>query len=696
MKNMKIGARLFASFGVVLLMLVLVAASGIWGVKAGENSTVTLLDTEGKLAEHSARARADILGMRRFEKDVFLNIGSKEKVENYFTEWTKQVEKVNARIVDMDKVAVRAADKEKIATIKENSKLYQAGFAKVYALVREGKITTPGAGNAAVTEFKGETHKMEETAVMLAQESNQHMEAAKGGLKEATRRVVILMVSFSLLATAIGMILSYLVARRISRPINACVEAANKIAAGDMDVQLDSTSKDETGILQAAMQKMVEAVSGLVTDANMLVSAAVEGKLTTRADVGKHQGEFQKVVAGVNQTLDAVVGPLNVAAEYVNRISKGDMPPLITDDYRGDFNAVKNNLNVLIDATNTITAAAKAVANGDLMVELKQRSPQDELMQSLAAMVKNLKEIVAQVVSAADNVAAGSQQLSSNAEEMSQGASEQASAAEEASSSMEQMSSNIRQNADNALQTEKIAVKSATDAREGGVAVSATVQAMKEIANKITIIEEIARQTNMLALNAAIEAARAGEHGKGFAVVASEVRKLAERSQQAAGEISDLSISSVGVAEKAGEMLNRMVPDIQKTAELVQEISASSREQDTGASQINKAIQQLDQVIQQNASATEQMAATAEELASQAEQLQSSISFFKIGDDGATGVINVRSSVATPKSGGKPATGHAKATGAAIQPIIKAKVGATGGATLNLQEDQYDKGFERY
>ncbi len=272
------------------------------------------------------------------------------------------------------------------------------------------------------------------------------------------------------------------------------------------------------------------------------------------------------------------------------------------------------------------------LSNGDLTVEIATQSKDEtgQLLNAMQRMVEKLRAIVADVQTAADNVASGSRQLSASSEEMSQGATEQAASAEEASSSMEQMASNIKQNADNAVQTEKIALKSSEDARQGGDAVNRTVGAMKEIAQKISIIEEIARQTDLLALNAAIEAARAGEHGKGFAVVASEVRKLAERSQTAAGEISSLSGSSVEVAERAGEMLNRMVPDIQKTAELVQEISAASNEQNTGAEQVNKAIQQLDQVIQQNSSASEEMASTAEELSSQAEQLQKAIAFFKL------------------------------------------------------------------
>ncbi|MBF0288941.1 MAG: methyl-accepting chemotaxis protein [SAR324 cluster bacterium] len=284
---------------------------------------------------------------------------------------------------------------------------------------------------------------------------------------------------------------------------------------------------------------------------------------------------------------------------------------------------------------------AQAVSKGNLaaQIDVKQRDEIGILAEALREMVLRLREIVGEIQSSADNVSSGSQQLSSTSQQMSQGATEQAASVEETSASMEQMNSNIQQNADNAQQTEKISLKAAKDARESGEAVVKTVTAMKEIAGKIAIIEEIARQTNLLALNAAIEAARAGEHGKGFAVVASEVRKLAERSQTAAGEITKLSTSSVEVAEMAGNMLEQLVPDIQKTAELVQEISAASNEQNTGASQINQALQQLDQVIQQNAGASEEMSATAEQLFAQAQQLQDIIGFFNVGGGSLPSVI---------------------------------------------------------
>ncbi len=478
-------------------------------------------------------------------------------------------------------------------------------------------------------------------------------------------------------------------------PLNVSADYVEQISKGAIPAKITTTYNGDFNTIKNNLNTCIDAVNALVDDAGMLVKAAVDGKLATRADANKHQGDYRKIVQGVNDTLDAVIGPLNVSARYVDLISKGDIPAQITDNYNGDFNTIKVNLNTLIVAMNDITAAAEEIANGNLTVSLQMRSPQDKLMQALGLMVAGLTQTVSDIRSIASEVAAASQSISTASIQVSKGASAQAAAAEEASSSMEEMVSNIKQNADNAQQTDKIANKSARDAQESGKSVLEAVAAMKEIANKISIIEEIARQTNLLALNAAIEAARAGEHGKGFAVVAAEVRKLAERSQKAAGEINQLSASTLKVSEKSGEMLDKLVPDIQRTAELVQEISAASKEQDTGAEQINKALQQLEQVIQQNASASEEMASTTEELTGQSDQLVSALSFFQTGDEDGRSRRGPAAKASRPMQGA-PARQASKPIAHGMG--FSTRPAAKGGVNLRLKDkhDDMDGEFERY
>ncbi|PZQ56618.1 MAG: methyl-accepting chemotaxis protein [Novosphingobium pentaromativorans] len=308
--------------------------------------------------------------------------------------------------------------------------------------------------------------------------------------------------------------------------------------------------------------------------------------------------------------------------------------------------------------------AMRQVAEGDLTrtVDVRSNDEIGDLLNHANMMIERLRGVVGDANVAAENVSAGSQELSANSEQVSQGATEQAAAAEQASASMEEMAANIKQNADNAAQTEKIARQSSKDAESSGVAVERAVGAMRTIAEKIGIVQEIARQTDLLALNAAVEAARAGEHGRGFAVVASEVRKLAERSQHAAAEISAVSTETVQAAAEAGDMLTRLVPDIRRTAELVSEISVACREQDIGAAQINEAIQQLDQVTQQNAGASEQISTTSEELAAQAEELQASIAYFRTSESGrsrkpATVAVRQMAAAPAPRRSAAPARG---------------------------------------
>jgi methyl-accepting chemotaxis protein len=484
-------------------------------------------------------------------------------------------------------------------------------------------------------------------------------------------------------------------------PIGEGNRILSQISAGRIDELIAHTYKGDHEKMKLAVNGIGVVVQGLQKELARLTDASKAGQLTERGKPDQFQGAYAEIVRGVNAILDAVITPLNVAARYVDQISKGDIPMPISDTYHGEFNTIKDNLNSLIAAMNEITAASVNIANGDLTVVVRERSPQDKLMQALGSMVGGLVRTVQDVRTIASEVASASQSISTTSVEVSNGASVQAASAEEASSSMEQMVSNIKQNADNAQQTNKIATKSAKDAQESGKSVLEAVAAMKEIASKISIIEEIARQTNLLALNAAIEAARAGEHGKGFAVVAAEVRKLAERSQKAAAEINQLSGTTVRVSEKAGEMLDRLVPDIQRTAELVQEITAASQEQDVGAEQINKALQQLERVIQQNASASEEMAATTEELTAQSDQLVSALGFFRTGDEGRSPARSAAVSRTAPQAHVAPL--HAvpgkspKPNGRAL-PSEPLKATGTTGFNLKLKkkDDDLDKGFERY
>ncbi len=271
------------------------------------------------------------------------------------------------------------------------------------------------------------------------------------------------------------------------------------------------------------------------------------------------------------------------------------------------------------------------IAAGDLRVKVKLRkNDESSMLFAINGMIEQLSQVISGVRNAADNLSSASEQVSATAQSLSQATSEQAASVEETSASVEEMSASISQNTENAKVTDSMAETAAQQASQGGKAVNDTVSAMKQIADKIGIIDDIAYQTNLLALNAAIEAARAGEHGKGFAVVAAEVRKLAERSQVAAQEISETARSSVGLAEQAGRLLDQMVPSISRTSDLVQEISAASQEQSAGAAQINLAMGQLNTITQQNASSSEELAATAEEMSGQAEQLQQLMQYFKL------------------------------------------------------------------
>jgi len=497
----------------------------------------------------------------------------------------------------------------------------------------------------------------------------------------------------------------------IVNPLNVTADYVDNIAKGIIPPTITTEYKGQYNVIKNNLNNAVKMMSDLLAQTDIIIQAAADGELDTRANAELFVGGWKQLVSGVNDAITNIVNPLNVTADYVDNIAKGVIPPTITTEYKGQYNVIKNNLNNAVKMMSDLLAQTdiiiQAAADGDLDTRANAElfvggwkqlisgvnqtldgviGPVNEAVGVLVEMEKGdltrtvngnykgqlkdfkdtvnntiakISQVINEVNGAASNIASASEEVSATAQSMSQATSEQAASVEETSASIEQMSASIDQNTENAKVTEGMATQASGEAVQGGEAVKETVSAMKSIAGKIGIIDDIAYQTNLLALNAAIEAARAGEHGRGFAVVAAEVRKLAERSQIAAQEIGELAESSVERAENAGKLLETIVPSIKKTSDLVQEISAASEEQSAGVGQINSAMDQLNQITQQNASSSEQLAATSEEMSGQASQLLDLMAFFTLGDSADTVSAISNAKFSKPMTKKAPATRHA-------------------------------------
>ncbi len=580
-KNMKIGVRLGFAFGLLILLSVILGLIAIHETRS-MNDQWKLIQGDA-LAKRSATtdgisALSD--GIHTF-KNYILRGGDYDKKFNTAMDAVEHV-------ADVYKATGHMTEEESKLMVKlhEGAAAYHRDMNTLIDL--HAKKTDPvdmdKAVNGADKEISAVFVSLREMTDASIKKASADMDTAAAWAQEL---ITWALVVIALLSIAAGIIIT----RSITLPLSVAVQVSNQLEMGDLNISIEQTSADETGKLLQAMKNMVAKLTQMIEGQRRVVEAANRGDFIERIDLAGLQG-FQKAMGeGLNQLVTTTGASISDVVRVMGAMSEGDLTKTIDKPYEGAFGELKEFAN------NT---------------------------------VNKLSEVVADVNSAAEALASASEEVNSTAQSLSQAASEQAAGVEETSASLEQMTASIAQNTENAKITDGMATKAAQEAIEGGTAVKATVAAMKQIAKKISIIDDIAYQTNLLALNAAIEAARAGEHGKGFAVVAAEVRKLAERSQVAAQEISEVATNSVELAEKAGNLLDHMVPNIKKTSDLVQEITAASEEQSSGVGQINAAVGQLSQTTQQNASGSEELAATAEEMSGQAEQLQQTMGFFKL------------------------------------------------------------------
>jgi len=651
-RNLKISVKLLSTFLVIALIA---GAMGVYGVQALSNANAKnheLFENYGNSQGYLGYVFGEYQLGRALLRDVCVDqdaemaIKTQEKATVSDENLVKNLELYEATCLQDDEKAMYADLKTKMDAFRDvRDEIIAAGvegdFDKAYELLKadnSAKIVTD-ATNALASAIASN--------VKLA---NQLMQAQKDNVNAQILIMIILVAVAVVLAVVFGLFVS----RIISKPIRHINDVAKQLAVGDMNIhRTDYKARDEAGELLDSFRDILDAIQALVADTNMLTEGALAGKLSIRANASKHKGDYRKIVEGINNTLNAVIEPVNEASTVLEEMAKGNLGVKVAGDYRGDHAFIKNALNSTINAIDgyihEISDVLGQIAKGNLNVSITSEYKGDfiALKESINDIAASLNDVMSDINIAAQQVASGTSQVSDGSQAISQGATEQAASIEELTSTVTQIAAQTKQNALSAGEANNMSEQAKDNAVQGNEQMKALQQAMTEINESsaniskiIKVIDDIAFQTNILALNAAVEAARAGIHGKGFAVVAEEVRNLAARSASAAKETTELIEGSIKkteagtkIADETAAALTQIVEGVEKAVELVAEIAGASNHQATAISEVNRGIEQMSQVVQTNSATSQEAAAAAEELSSQAAMLKNMVSRFQLRDN---------------------------------------------------------------